>query len=189
MPLLSVTFTVAPAVCPCCASNVAVSTLNSCTAPAGGTNATRRPLAMLGEPSSVNSLRPGPPSAVKSDVPPLSKGRENFRSPWYATPGARRARTKGFPSESGISAILLLVDHLPRRTGASFEQRRFGGHRHGLLEIADLEDQRQLEPVADSDLDAIARCLLETGQLHDELVASGRQVGNRKAAVGCRSSP
>ncbi len=81
MPLLSVTFTVAPAVCPCCASNVAVSTLNSWTAPAGGTNATRRPLAMFGEPSSVNSFPPEAPSAVIAEVPPLSNGRENLRSP------------------------------------------------------------------------------------------------------------
>ncbi len=105
VPLLSVTFTVAPAVWPCCASNVAVSTLNSCTAPAGGTKATRRPLAMFGDPSSVNSFLPGPPSAVKSDVPPLSNGRENFRSPWKETPGARRASTNGLPSDSGISEI------------------------------------------------------------------------------------
>ena len=81
MPLLMVTLTVAPAVWPCWASNDAVSTLNSETAPAGGTKATRRPLAMLGVPSRVNSLPPEAPSVTMPDVPPLSKARLNFRSP------------------------------------------------------------------------------------------------------------
>jgi len=75
------TLIVAPAVWPCCASNVALSTLNSCTASDGGTNATRLPLAMFGEPSSVNSFTPGAPSATTFVVPALSNGRENFRSP------------------------------------------------------------------------------------------------------------
>ena len=85
MPLLSVTFTIAPAVCPSAASKLAVLTLNSDTAPAGGTYATRgTPLAlfaMFGEPSSVNSLPPDDPSAVIDEVPALSNGLENFRSP------------------------------------------------------------------------------------------------------------
>jgi hypothetical protein len=81
VPLFSVTLTVAPAVWPLPASKLAVSTLNSCTAPAGGTNATRRPFAMFGEPSSVNSLPPVPPPVTMSEVPPLSNGRENLRSP------------------------------------------------------------------------------------------------------------
>jgi hypothetical protein len=78
---LSVTLTIAPAVWPSPASKLAVWTLNSCTAPAGGTNATRRPLAMFGEPSRENSLPPVDPSALIDEVPPLSNGRENFRSP------------------------------------------------------------------------------------------------------------
>ena len=81
VPLFSVTFTLAPAVWPSPASKLAVETLNSDTAPAGGTNATRRPLAMLGDPSSVNSLPPVAPSALMAEVPPLSNGRENFKSP------------------------------------------------------------------------------------------------------------
>jgi len=81
VPLFSVTFTLAPPVWPLAASKLAVSTLNSCTAPAGGTNATRRPLAMLGEPSSVNSFPPVAPPVTMPDVPPLSNGRENFKSP------------------------------------------------------------------------------------------------------------
>ena len=81
MPLLSVTFTIAPAVCPSAASKLAVFTLTSDTAPAGGTYATRRPFAMFGEPSSVNSFPPDEPSAVIDEVPALSNGLENFRSP------------------------------------------------------------------------------------------------------------
>jgi hypothetical protein len=81
VPLLSVTLTLAPPVWPLPASKLEVSTLNSWTAPAGGTNATRRPLAMFGDPSSVNSLPPVAPPVTMPDVPPLSKGRENFRSP------------------------------------------------------------------------------------------------------------
>jgi hypothetical protein len=60
---------------------------------------------MFGDPSRVNSLAPGAPSATTFDVPALSNGRENFRSPVYAMPGARRVRMKGFPSESGSSEM------------------------------------------------------------------------------------
>ncbi len=105
VPLFSVTFTIAPAVCPSAASKVAVPTLNCWTAPAGGTNATRRPLVMLGEPSSVNSLPPLAPSALMPDVPALSNGREKLRWPVNATPGTSRDSTNGLPSESGIIAI------------------------------------------------------------------------------------
>ena len=102
VPPFNVTLTVAPVVWPFAASKLEVSTLNSCTAPAGGTNATRRPFAMFGDPSSVNSLPPVEPSAVMLDVPALSNGRENLRSPVNATPGTSRASTNGLPSESGI---------------------------------------------------------------------------------------
>ena len=57
---------------------------------------------MLGDPSSVNSLPPLAPSALIPDVPALSNGRENFRSPVNATPGTSRDSTNGLPSDSGI---------------------------------------------------------------------------------------
>ena len=56
----------------------------------------------------------------------------------------------------------LLVDDLPRRAAARVEQRRLGRDRDGLLEIADLQRQRQFETVADSDLDAFPGQFLET---------------------------
>src|SRR5215467_144855 len=81
VPLLVATLTTAPPVCPCCASKLAVCTLNSCVASVGGTKATRRPLAWSGEPSSVNSFPPSAPFVLIEDVPALSKARENLRSP------------------------------------------------------------------------------------------------------------
>ena len=126
---------------------------------------------------------PGPPSAVKSDVPPLSNGRENFRSPWYATPGARRASTNGLPSESGISAMRFSSITCPAEPLRVSSSGDVGRDRDGLLEVADLERQRELEAIADAHLDALARRLLEAGQLDGHLVGAGGEVGERVSAV------
>ena len=72
---LAFTLIVAPEVWPVAASNEDVSSLNSSTASDGGTNPTRRPVPVTGEPSIVYSFCPTPPAVLNEDVPPLSKGR------------------------------------------------------------------------------------------------------------------
>ena len=103
--------------CPDCASNAFVWTLNSAIASEGGEKPTT-PLLLpgvvllgetrLGAPSSVNSLPPMAPLATMPARLPLSIGREKCRSEESKTPGARRLSMYAVPSPSGSCWIWLL---------------------------------------------------------------------------------
>ena len=137
MPLLSVTFTMAPAVWPSAASKLAVSTLNSCTAPAGGTNATRRPLAMFGDPSSVNSLPPVDPSALIDGCAAVVERTGELQVAGVRDTGHQPRQHERVAVGEGHQRDALLVDDLPRGRGREIQERRLRRDRHRLFEPAD----------------------------------------------------
>ena len=113
---------------------------------------------------------------MKSEVPPLSNGRENFEIAVVGDAGGEPRQHEGVPVGKRHQRDPLLVDDLSGRAAARVEQRRLGRDRDGLLEVSDLQRERQLETVADSDLDALPGQFLETGKLGRDLVRARREV-------------
>jgi hypothetical protein len=78
------------------------------------------------------------------------------------------------------------VDHLAERAAGGFEERRFSGHRDRFFGGADLERQLEPQPIVHADLDALAHQLLESRELHGDLVGAGDQIGNLEESLAVR---
>ena len=92
--------------------------------------------------------------------------------------GGEPRQHEGVPVRQRHQGDPLLVDDLPRRAAACVEQRRLGCDEDGLLEVADLQRERQLDTVADSDLNAFPSQFLKPDSSAVILDAPGARYGD-----------